>query len=69
MKAIIGNGIASAIQNDTELTKYYQRKLEEGKHKMEVLNAVKNKLISRVFAVIKKWNSIYLSSSTRSVIF
>lgn len=54
MKAIIGNGIASAIQNDPEIAKYYQRKLEEGKHKMVVLNAVKNKLISRVFAVIKR---------------
>ena len=54
MKAIIGNGIASAIQNDPEIAKYYHRKLEEGKHKMVVLNAVKNKLISRVFAVIKR---------------
>ena len=54
MKAIIGNGIASAIQNDPEIAKYYQRKLKEGKHKMVVLNAVKNKLISRVFAVIKR---------------
>jgi transposase len=54
MKAIIGNGIASAIQNDPEIAKYYQRKLEEGKHKMVVLNALKNKLISRVFAVIKR---------------
>jgi transposase len=54
MKAIIGNGIASAIQNDPELAKYYHRKLEEGKHKMVVLNAVKNKLISRVFAVVKR---------------
>jgi len=54
MKAIIGNGIASAIQNDPEISKYYHRKLEEGKHKMVVLNAVKNKLVSRVFAVIKR---------------
>jgi transposase len=54
MKAIIGNGIASAIQNDPEIAKYYQRKLGEGKHKMVVLNSVKNKLISRVFAVVKR---------------
>jgi len=54
MKAIIGNGIASAIQNDPEIARYYRRKLEEGKHKMVVLNAVKNKLISRVFAVVKR---------------
>lgn len=54
MKAMIGNGIASAIQNDPEIAQYYQRKLKEGKHKMVVLNAIKNKLISRAFAVVKR---------------
>jgi transposase len=54
IKALIGNGIASAIQNDPEIAAYYKRKLEEGKHKMVVMNAIKNKLISRVFAVIKR---------------
>lgn len=54
MKAIIGNGIASAIQHDPEMTSYYNRKISEGKHKMVVMNAIKNKLISRVFAVVKR---------------
>lgn len=54
IKALIGNGIASAIQNDPEIAAYYKRKIEEGKHKMVVMNAIKNKLISRVFAVIKR---------------
>lgn len=54
MKAIIGNGIASAIQHDPEIASYYQRKLKEGKHKMVVMNAIKNKLIGRVFAVVKR---------------
>jgi len=54
MKAIIGNGIASAIQHDSEIASYYKRKLEDGKHKMVVMNAIKNKLISRVFAVVKR---------------
>ncbi|HJN05243.1 MAG TPA: IS110 family transposase [Bacteroidales bacterium] len=54
IKAIIGNGIASAIQHDPEIASYYKRKLEEGKHKMVVMNAIKNKLISRVFAVVKR---------------
>jgi hypothetical protein len=30
-----------------------QRKVEEGKNKMSVINAVRNKLISRVFACVK----------------
>ncbi|WP_163326336.1 IS110 family RNA-guided transposase [Draconibacterium mangrovi] len=54
MKAIIGNGIASAIQHDPEITSYYNRKISEGKHKMVVMNAIKNKLIARVFAVVKR---------------
>ncbi len=54
IKAMIGNGTASAIQNDPEIAAYYKRKIAEGKHKMVVMNAIKNKLISRVFAVIKR---------------
>ena len=54
LKALIGNGVSSAIQHDQELANYYQRKIKEGKHKMLVLNAIKNKLISRVFAVVKR---------------
>jgi len=54
IKAIIGNGIASAIQHDPEIASYYKRKLKEGKHKMVVMNAIKNKLVSRIFAVVKR---------------
>ena len=43
----------SAIQNDAELKLYYQRKIAEGKNKMSVINAVRNKLVHRVFAVIR----------------
>ncbi len=41
----------SAIQCCEELKLYYQRKVAEGKNKMSVLNAVRNKLIS-VFVCI-----------------
>jgi transposase len=43
----------SAIKNDHELKLYFQRKLAEGKNKMSVINAVRNKLIHRVFAIIR----------------
>jgi len=33
---------------------YYERKKEEGKHSLLVLNNVKCKLVSRIFAVIKR---------------
>ena len=43
----------SAIQNDAEMKAYFERKVAEGKSKMSVINAVRNKLIHRVFAVIR----------------
>jgi hypothetical protein len=43
----------SAIQHDVELKQYYQRKVAEGKNKMSVVNAVRNKLILRIFAVLR----------------
>lgn len=44
----------SAIRHDPELKIYYQRKADEGKNKMLVLNNVRNKLVLRVCAVIKR---------------
>ena len=43
----------SAIRYNKDLKKYYERKILEGKNKMATLNAVRNKLIHRMFAVIK----------------
>jgi transposase len=43
----------SAIQNDKEMKQYFERKISEGKNKMSVINAVRNKLVHRVFAVIR----------------
>ena len=43
----------SAIQYKQELKTYYHRKKDEGKHSMAVLNAVRNKIILRVAAVVK----------------
>jgi transposase len=43
----------SAIRYDKELKAYYDRKTAEGKNKMSALNAVRNKLVHRVFAIIR----------------
>lgn len=43
----------SAIQNDKELHLYFERKVMEGKNKMSVINAVRNKLVHRVYAVLR----------------
>jgi len=43
----------SCIKNYPEFKDYYDRKKQEGKHSMSVLNAIKNKLVLRAFAVVK----------------
>lgn len=42
----------SAVQYSEEFSIYYARKVEEGKNKMSILNAIKSKLLLRVAAVI-----------------
>lgn len=44
----------SAVKLDADLKAYYERKVTEGKSKLSVLNAVKNKLLARVIAVVNK---------------
>lgn len=58
MKKLIHLCAVSVIRRDGILRDYYQRKLKEGKPKMLVLNAIRNKLISRVFAVVRD-NTMY----------
>lgn len=52
LKRLLHLGAMSAIQCSDELKAFYQRKIAAGKNKMSVINAVRNKLISRVFACI-----------------
>ena len=42
----------AAIRFNEDLKRYYERKVGEGKNKMSVINAVRNKLIHRIFAVV-----------------
>jgi transposase len=43
----------TAILHDPELKSYYERKVDQGKNKMSVINAVRNKLVLRMFAVVR----------------
>lgn len=47
-------------QKGSELSDYYLRKQKEGKNNMAILNAMRNKLIHRIFACVKN-NSVYKS--------
>lgn len=53
MKSILHLAAMSAIRLKNDLQHYYIRKVKEGKNKMATLNAVRNKIIHLVFAIIK----------------
>lgn len=53
VKTLLHMAALSAIRCQGELQHYYQRKVAEGKNKMSVINAVRNKLILRIFAVVR----------------
>jgi len=51
-----------AIQKPGEIKDYYDRKVKEGKPKMNVINAIRNKLIKRIYACVtqnKKYEKNY----------
>lgn len=54
MKTLLTLASVSAIQCDKELKHYYKKKLAEGKPKMVALNNIRNKILSRAFAVVKR---------------
>jgi transposase len=54
LKSLLSSCAVSAIRNDPEMKIYFNRRTESGKHKMNTINAVRNKLLSRVFAVVRR---------------
>ena len=54
MKMLLHMAAINAITFNDELKTYYQRKVTEGKKPMSVLNAVRFKLICRIFSVVKR---------------
>lgn len=58
MKSLLHMAALVAICYNADLKAYYQRKLEEKKNKMSIINAVRNKLIWRVFSCVRN-NKLY----------
>lgn len=48
------SAVAITHRKSGELKAYYERKVDEGKNKMTIINALRAKLVARMFAVIKK---------------
>ncbi|NDV97606.1 IS110 family transposase [Dysgonomonas sp. 521] len=53
MKTLLTEAVRAAIRYDKNINDYYIRKLQDGKDRFLVLNNVRNKLIHRMFAVVK----------------
>ena len=66
MKSILHMAALSSITiKEGEMRKYFERKITEGKNKMLILNAIRNKLIHRIFACVnqnRKYEKIYINS-------
>lgn len=54
IKTIFHLAAMASIKKKGEIQDYYLRKVAEGKNKMLVLNAIRNKIIQRIFAVVKR---------------
>jgi len=54
MKALLDRCASTAIQHDVQLKQYYERRIANGKSKRSTINVVRNKILHRVFAVVKR---------------
>jgi transposase len=54
IKTLLHLAAISTLNTPGEIQDYYNRKIAEGKNKMCIINAIRNKLILRIFACIKK---------------
>jgi len=53
IKTLMTMGATSLIGTNGELGQYYRRKIGEGKKHFSVINAMRNKMILRIFAVVR----------------
>jgi transposase len=54
VKALLHLSALSTLNTPGEIQDYYLRKIAEGKNKMSIINAIRNKLILRIFACVKQ---------------
>lgn len=54
IKSILSQCAMSAVLHDPQISVYYNRKKDQNKHFGIVMNNIKNKLVQRVFAVVKR---------------
>lgn len=66
VKALLHLCAVGSIRHEGEFKTYYQRKLKEGKSKMSVINAIRNKLVLRIFSCVNQ-NRLYEKDYVRPI--
>lgn len=54
LKSLLNMCALSTKKYDPDIKLYYERKVKEGKNKMLVINNLRNKILARIFAVVKR---------------
>jgi len=54
IKSLLNMAATASIQINGEYKMYYQRRLAEGRNKMSTLNIIRNKLVFRAFAIVRR---------------
>ncbi|TLP70121.1 IS110 family transposase [Maribacter sp. ACAM166] len=54
LKSLLDLCAKSSIQYNEEMKLYYEKRIALGKNKMSTINIVRNKILARIFAVIKR---------------
>lgn len=54
VKTLLNLAASSAVRYNSELKKYYEKRVAEGKKKMSCLNMIRAKIVARIFAVVKR---------------
>ena len=54
IKSLLDLCAKSSIQHNPEMRIYYEKRVAQGKNKMSTINIIRNKLVSRMFAVVNR---------------
>jgi transposase len=54
LKSLLDLCAKTAIQHSPEMKIYYHKRIDEGKNKMSTINIIRNKLLARAFAVVRR---------------
>ena len=54
IKSLLDLCAKTSIQHNLEMKKYYNERIDAGKNKMSTINIIRNKIVSRMFAVVNR---------------